>query len=558
MSGALGAHVFEPDSFPDNCSGKKCKIFRPSLEIRDENGNVGRWTGTIKVYDPNSTGPNGWGDANETICISKVGNFAGCPLASPVARRVKSSATVQSLLKTYAGSQRRILFHAGETWNMTESYRFEDSHNGPSMLGSYGNGRATFNHSGMSSHYGRFTLRPDNWRIQDIEHRGSDGAETLYGADRQVKNLLIQRTRIANGTFGTGLTMAMQWIPKGPDHMAHRHIFLVDNEWKPTVDGNYQFFGAAWGLNLLGNTFGRSHSHNVRTQTGEAVLISNNILGPQKPGRAVLNLRTAPLGSCSGCESCKKNSTCAPLCERPPRYFLIQDNQFFVGTGDGIGHGRQSCGPTNPTNLASYDHIIERNFFRVDPAGLGGSLQSMAAFSTTSVPRHRFVIRNNILDETGFSWATGFNSGSGTSVYNNTCYRSDASGSGKAVCVSGAMDECYNNVLYAPRWSGTRSWRNLSASCKLAARNYDNGNTGNISRNPFVSANPKNSADFTPAQGSQLVDSAREISGLFEDQLSHCRLGTADVGALERGAAAKCGQDPGEQLGRPGKPSLHP
>jgi hypothetical protein len=230
MTGPLGAHVFEPSSFPDTCDGKACKLFYPALTVTDEDGNMGTWSGTIRVYDPNSTGAEGWGDANETVCISKVGDFRGCPLASPPAQHVTSSATVQSLLSSYVASQRRILFHAGETWNMTDEYIFNDAHNGPGMIGSYGSGRATFNHSGTPPEFGQITLRPDGWRIQDIKHTGSTVPKTIIGADRQVKNLLIQRTVATTGTFGSMLILHTQWLPKGPDNTLHRHVFVVDND----------------------------------------------------------------------------------------------------------------------------------------------------------------------------------------------------------------------------------------------------------------------------------------------------------------------------------------
>jgi hypothetical protein len=564
MSGPLGAHVYEPRSFPDTCNGRACKIFSPSLEVTDENGNAGTWSGTITVYDPNSAGAEGWGDAGETICISKVGNFTGCPLPSPPAQNVSSSATVQSLLSTYAGSQRRILFHAGETWNMTAAYVFDDADNGPSMIGSYGNGRATFNHSGTPPEFGQITLRPDDWRIQDINHVGSINQKTLFGADRQVKNLLMQRTNMTSGTVTSVLTMAMTWIPRGPDNMLHRHIFLVDNNWTSTDIDDYQFFGAAWGLNILGNYFQNSNSeHNIRTQTGEAVLISNNLVGPNSIGKNSINLRLAPLGTCSGCEHCVANSTCAPFCERPPRYFLVQDNDILVQTGDGIGGvGVGTCEGQNPTNLQAYDFIFERNFFRADPSGLRGTAQSMAAINA-GARAHRFVIRNNVLDQTGWTWVTGFYAQSGAKAYHNTCYRWDSSGLGNATCISGALAECANNVLYAPNWSGPIRWWNpvsWNAPCAVAYNNFDDGMTGNITRNPFESSRPSARAGFSPGTGSGLIDAGRAVSGVFDDQFLHCRVGTPDVGAVERGAPPSCadGGESTESLGQPGKPILYP
>ena len=97
MSGPLGAHVFEPTAFPKTCGVTACEKYTVTLEVRDENDNYDTWEKTITVYDPNSGGANGWGDAKETVCISRAGRFAGCPAG---ATRVSSSSAVQSLLAT--------------------------------------------------------------------------------------------------------------------------------------------------------------------------------------------------------------------------------------------------------------------------------------------------------------------------------------------------------------------------------------------------------------------------------------------------------------------------
>ena len=571
MSGPLGAHVYEPNSFPDTCDGRACKIFRPSLKVTDKSRNVGTWGGKIeiKVYDPNSMGANGWGDANETVCISKVGNFRDCPLASPPAQHVTSSATVQSLLTTYVAAGRRILFHAGETW--THSAQYNLSAAGPGLIGSYGSGNAKVNFN-LGPRTQAFNVTGNKWRIQDLDLSGTmacpvkpQPAAVLLSSSAQVQNLLVQRTTVASGMC-SGVVLSMQPQPSNPDSYIHRHVFIHDNEWRDLLspNGGYQVYAAAWGLNILGNVFGKSYfEHNIRVETGEAVLISNNRLGPNSIGKNNIALRDFDLGACAVCQNCTSNSTCKPFCGRPTKYYLVQDNELIVQTGSGIAHGGATCGPTT-ANSPSYDHIFERNFFRIDPAGLTGTPQAMSAIvCRAGGPLHRFVVRNNILDETGWTWVNGFLGRSGMKVHNNTCYRSDTTGSGQAACVTGAISECYNNVLYAPRWSKAKRWWNpesWNSPCAIASNNFDDGMTRNITRSPFVSTTPSNPTDFTPANGSELIDAGTPISGVFDDHSLHCRIGTPDAGAIEGGAPPLCAPDAGstETLTQPGKPGLFP
>ncbi len=66
-----------------------------------------------------------------------------------------------------------------------------------------------------------------------------------------------------------------------------------------------------------------------------------------------------------------------------------------------------------------------------------------------------FVVRNNIADTTDWNWSNGLYGQPGVKIHNNTCYRSDVNADGKAICVSpNGADECYNNVMYAPNWTG--------------------------------------------------------------------------------------------------------
>ena len=231
-----------------------------------------------------------------------------------------------------------------------------------------------------------------------------------------------------------------------------------------------------------------------------------------------------------------------PFCGRRTKFYLVQDNDFRCNDYTCISVGMQSCMSTSiPVEpMPQEDFVFERNFFK---AATGVTMGGGAINTDSSHGANiRFEIRNNIADTTGWDWTTGFMGGADIKIHNNTCYRSDAIADGKAICVfpNGAK-ECYNNVMYAPNWTGTfLEWKNPAFSCAAESNNFDNGATGNLNQNPFVSSAPSAPLDFKPGSGSELIDVGRGTSGVFDDYFGNCRTGTPDVGAIERGASTTC------------------
>jgi len=558
MSGPLGAHVFEPAAFTESCGGRACETFDVTLEVRDENGNESSKTVTITVYDPNSTGVNGWGDSGETVCISRTADHSGCP--SVATKRNYQTGSIQSILESEIDRNgfRRVLFHSGQTWNMTGPYNL--SRNGPGLVGSYGGGKFTINFSITGS--SAFRPSGDDWRIQDVNFAGKMVDKPLFQSFSQTKNLLVQRTSTAPDSFYQMFEMSVQTLPAGGDDTIHRHLFVVDNDWGslPASKSSYQMYIAAWGLNIVGNYLGETpNSHTVRIETGEDVLVSNNELGPPKWTATVIHLRDLPANNCPACPG-------RPFCGRRTKYYLVQDNDFTCNGYTCIGVGMQTCGEEQYAvePMPQEDFVFERNFFK----GVARSdLNTASAINPHSEygPSYRFMVRNNIADTTYWRYTSGFMGGPGFKINNNTCYRSDRSAAGPAVCLtpSGA-EECYNNVMYAPRWSGTIRWlqtESWGGSCVHAAGNFDNGLTGNITRKPFASDSPLKALDFAPGTGSQLIN-AGDAPGIFDDNSAYCRSGTRDAGAVEqRSEVTACGSGGlpgGAALGPPGKPILHP
>jgi hypothetical protein len=435
---------------------------------------------------------------------------------------------------------------------MSGSYSL--SVDGPGLVGSYGGGKFTVE---FAPAIRAFFLSGDDWRIQDANLTVAGTVGPPFEAYSQVRNLLLQRTTSEPNSFQSMVTFPAQGLPVGAAELIHRHLFFIDNVWPDLTNpgGGYHFYVAAWGLSILGNDLGASSSeHTLRVETGEEVLISNNAMGPGAYGKSTLNLRDLPT-QCPECGAYPYK----PFCGRQTRYYLIQDNDFLCNWPSCIGTGLQTCGSAPPYPLPDVDYIFERNYFEKGSSNQAGA----NVINTEAVhgDKIRWVYRNNIADLTSWKWTTGFVGQRGVRIYNNTCYRSDSATEGSAQCVyPNGADECHNNVMYAPNWTRTVSWKNAGSSCAAASQNFDNGLTGNITKKPFVSDRPSQWLDFAPADGSLLIDSGRELSGLFEDHSLHCRTGTPDVGAVERGASMTCADGGGstESLGQPGKPILYP
>lgn len=525
MSGPIAAHVYEPSAFPD-CGGT-CKIFTAELTVKDASGNESTANQVITVYDPSSTGANGWGDAGETVCISTNTNHTGCPAgATQRSNNVKSFQL--NLSDEVAAGFRRILFHQGQTW--TASGTYDLSVNGPALIGSYGTGKAIVNVT--AANILGLGVRSD-WRIQDLSFTGPGTIATLFylSGGEGTDNLLVQRTTIAD--------QAIRWIVSWPlnslsassdDTKAPRHTFFVDNDWGDleTTAGGYQLYVVGWGLYILGNIFGTVPlEHGIRVEQAKDVLISNNDFA-QPMVKTAMNLRDVP----PTCGLCPR-----PLCGVPTERYVIQYNDVDCSTSSCVGVGIQTCsgGGFAVEQMEARDYLFEGNFFD----GSSGVTEAINIQEGCA----RCMIRDNIVDLTGSVFSRGLAfATSGVSANNNTCYRSDVSSAGVATCVvpSPTMVSCQNNAMYAPNWSTPSTISAVypaPSSCTSNASNLHNGTSGGITSDPFTSSTPTARADFTPHASSQLLNVG--VNSRQRDNLGLCHPGSnTDVGAIEQGAGS--------------------
>jgi hypothetical protein len=544
MTGGIGAHVFEPSSFPD-CGGT-CKTFDVRVDVTDENGHSHYDEETITVYDPDSTGANGWGDSGETVCVSKVDDFTNCPAVGDECGTAASCGTGDSdsiIASRISAGYRRILFHGGETWDHGASLTLSTTDD--ALIGSYdtvAEGDATFNIEVDSAF--KFSGASDNLRIQDLTFTsaGYDPKSlfvTATSATSGVTNFLLQRTTTADdSTEYTWEWPITHYADSTVDNDMHRHIFIVDNDWGyinslPSGRANYHIYTVGWGLSILGNTFGHAlnGSHTIRVVTGEDVLISNNDFGPGYSGYDTINIRDLP-NSCTSPNECDAGDN-KPFCGRLINHYIIQDNDVECGSGAYcVDFGLRTCytEDDHTKEIEEQDVIWERNYFY---AASGNTPRQRTISMVRSKPT-RVVIRNNVFDMSDFTDQnieegiqdgrdTGYNAFGPVYVINNTCYTDEVSSSEKVYCArlltSPTSDLAYNNVLYAP--NGTSS------------NDMDNRTGGEITSNPFASGTPASREDFLPGSGSKLLDAGGAVRGLFLDALMTERTGDIDVGALE-------------------------
>lgn len=101
----------------------------------------------ITVLDPEIyfSSPNG-----RTYCFSTSGNFTGCPSADGADHITLSN--IETIMRTYLATNRRLLFRGGETWSHALNNGLELAFHGNTVnIGSYGTGKARILNTAGSS-----------------------------------------------------------------------------------------------------------------------------------------------------------------------------------------------------------------------------------------------------------------------------------------------------------------------------------------------------------------------------------------------------------------------
>lgn len=170
--------------------------FTIAQTIGDSTGAYDIPTQGITVSDPDT-----YYSGTNTVCISTSGNFSGAPAGS---NNVTSSASLQSLVSTHMGTNKRVLFCGGETWTGSAAATFGAITGW--TIGSYGTGRATFNvPSGLACLSITSSSCADG-RIMDITFAGGgSSAAAVDSFNIQPQRILVLRC------FGTGMQRGVSY-----------------------------------------------------------------------------------------------------------------------------------------------------------------------------------------------------------------------------------------------------------------------------------------------------------------------------------------------------------
>jgi uncharacterized repeat protein (TIGR02543 family) len=342
---------------------------------------------------------------NKTICVSAVGNFAGCPTG---ALRVTSNNPSSAVANNIGAGNKRILFARGETFSVASTIQI--NRNGPGLIGAFGSGaKPNFVNSGEIGTIALSSMTTPNiadWRIVDLKIDGNGfggNSVAVYGAG-SIKNSLVSRLDIQN--FNSGIKFSGSNLDainnNGFTSPMWDGVFLTDNTVYNLVgtgaNGGNGFYVGAWRLAVMGNSIDNNLNgeHGMRSPHSRYSVWQHNTT--QRIARAHMTLRsggqggstlTAQLGS--GIHYTEK--------------LLASENRFIGGPEP---HAFGGTGPTNSSsNGRAREQIWEKNLM-IGGAGTNGFI---------GITGSEVTVRNNVLlMHPGTGWSP-FNVGAYDTAY---------------------------------------------------------------------------------------------------------------------------------------------
>lgn len=323
---------------------------------------------------------------NKTVCVSAMGNFAGCPAG---ALQVTSANPTTAVANNIGAGNKRILFARGETFNVPTTIQINKP--GPGLVGAYGTGaKPTFVNTASIGTIALSSMTTPNisdWRILDLKIDGNNflgNTVAVYGAG-SINNTLISRLDIQN--FNSGIKFSGSNLD-AINYSAFTSpmwdgVFLTDNTVYNLVGtgatGGNGFYVGAWRLAVMGNSIDNNLNgeHGMRSPHSRYSVWQHNTT--QRVARAHMTLRSGGQGS----------STMAAQLGAGVIYYteklLASENRFIGGPQP---HAFGGTGPTNDTsNGRAREQIWEKNLM-IGGAGTNGFI---------GITGSQVTVRNNIL-----------------------------------------------------------------------------------------------------------------------------------------------------------------
>jgi len=330
IGGPLAAHVFEQPG-----------TYTVQVTAKDAAGatSVASVTVTVESADATFSG-------TRTVCMSRSGDFAGCPSGAQQIANASQWPTFQSGY--------RYLLHRGQDFTALNSLRFGNGSNGivDAQLAAFG--------SGAKPLIGNLTLvsgrTPDTtWhkRIVVMDLDVQNIAQDIAGIDVLLLRNSVTRGGMIDiaGAFGYYVlnSTATGWHDP-------QNIFVVDN----VVDRNFGgsdgnpmgIAGNATRFAIMGNSVDRTYEHNIRIWQGNKVVVANNRLS----GRAASAIRHALKIHSAGTDQVLSSFTGGTLPSSRSSYVQITDNK--IGSTESNINWLAASSPQNGESAEGLEYVI--------------------------------------------------------------------------------------------------------------------------------------------------------------------------------------------------------
>lgn len=515
-NGPIATHIYESSG-----------IYTVTVTKRDHSGVLDTDTLYVEVTDPDT-----FFSGTKTTCISDTTNndFSGCPSG---AEQIATD-DISSLI-SYTGEGRRVLFHRGSDWMVTQQIGIsggDTQHFGaygsctnPDALGICENAPLiNTTTAGITIFNLQYTR---DRRITDIEFNNASKNAYAFSAAIDFRGSLIYRVKAAGFNNIINLTHYRQ---DSEDLIENISIVSCDL----SGSNNNVVYAGSENLIFMGNVIKNSDiTHVVRLWQAYRGVISHNDIS----GANLLNANGRHALKLHGIQEDRLGTYTEAGADglRNRTQFVVVSNNYF-GTS---GPWPVSIGPQNSLKDERVsDIIVEKNKSIADH----GDSSSNTVQAALMAEGQYITIRNNIVDGsnnsasnfTGISvWRRGIEPPpTGIRIYNNTIYNPNLlSNYGVGVGVgSGSTDShVYNNLISFPNATSTET----AVSDSSGVAQYGNNV---LTDTPYFTA-PGNatplSRDFSLTSSSTAAINQGTSLPVYDDFNGTYRTGVFDIGAFD-------------------------
>jgi hypothetical protein len=472
---------------------------------------------------------------SKTVCISGVGNFAGCPTG---ATQVTSANPVTAVANNIGAGNKRILFARGETFSVTSSIQVNRP--GPGLIGAYGTGaKPNFLNTSSLGTFAMSSLETptiSDWRLVNlnIDGGGFVSSTGVFGAG-SINNVLIDRVdiqNVKNGVSFSGSNLDAQ-RDAGINATMWDGIFVTNSTVYNLVGtgatGGNGFYIGGWRVGIVGNSIDNNFNgeHGMRSPYTDRSVWQHNTIQRIASGRAYLTLRAPNQGG----------SVLPAQLGPGPHYTqkLLASDNYLIGSTASSGFA--GTGPTNQgSDGRAREQIWERNLL------VGGS----GTTTFFGFAGYQITARNNIVIIPAGSAAMPFAgqpldvSPNPTDIwlYNNSVYYGGTNRFQFLVLIGGSMAgsqyTVQNNLWYGPNSADGTQINNIAGATLTTCANCNTalGEEGEVKVFPRFTANPPTSAlGFKPLAGSYAIGRGTQVP-VWSDYFGVRTTGVRDIGAV--------------------------